>query len=555
MKSLEGLGALAPAKTARKLLVALTAVAIAVAFSVAESRPAHAAAFSFDVNNTTDAHRAAGAARPTCDSTIGPGVCTLRAAIEEANTHPAADTFTITLHTATYALDPTGGFQALLMDGRGITLKGDGAANSIIDHGANPTLYRLLQINSSSNPYSFTGLTFQRGNIDSQGGGININAGATVTMNAVSIANNTAGLDGGGILNFGILTMTNSMVTGNASTTGFGGGICDQCTGILAAAGAKGRRPSSPPGGSVTLSNVVVSNNTVGAGSCGGGVAIFDQGTFTDVTFDSNVVSGNGCGGGLYLNGVLGTVNRVTFRNNQAAGVNGEGGGLDVDSSPVGCGGPTLPCNTVVNSTFNGNTASFGSAVAVDGLVSILNATVAGNTAGANGGAINSFGSGTGVLLKNTLIANNTGGDCATPDSMVSQGHNLVGGTTCNAVFTANATDIKNAGDPRLGPLASNGGPTQTMALLAGSPAIDRGDNVGCPATDQRGAPRPATAANPCDIGAYEFVAAPAPGLPNTGAQAPRPWSPWLLLASTLAVPVLTLTGLRLKRRRATSRR
>jgi hypothetical protein len=80
-------------------------------------------------------------------------------------------------------------------------------------------------------------------------------------------------------------------------------------------------------------------------------------------------------------------------------------------------------------------------------------------------------------------------------------GHNIEQGTTCGFDINAN---------PLLGPLAGNGGPTQTMALLKGSPAIDRGGSAFCPATDQRGVKRPDKPGTACDIGAYEFVA-PAP--------------------------------------------
>src|SRR5207253_10692871 len=80
------------------------------------------------------------------------------------------------------------------------------------------------------------------------------------------------------------------------------------------------------------------------------------------------------------------------------------------------------------------------------------------------------------------------------------QGYNLSSDTSCG--FTR-ATDITTP-TPRLGPLAPNGGPTETMALLPGSPAINEGGSGanGCPATDQRGVRRPQGAA--CDIGAYE---------------------------------------------------
>jgi hypothetical protein len=82
-----------------------------------------------------------------------------------------------------------------------------------------------------------------------------------------------------------------------------------------------------------------------------------------------------------------------------------------------------------------------------------------------------------------------------------SLGHNLESGSTCGFTATDDITNI----NPLLGLLQDNGGPTLTLALLAGSPAIDKGDNNFCPATDQRGYSRPYGIA--CDIGAYEFGA------------------------------------------------
>ena len=82
-------------------------------------------------------------------------------------------------------------------------------------------------------------------------------------------------------------------------------------------------------------------------------------------------------------------------------------------------------------------------------------------------------------------------------------GHNLSSDASC--AFTA--VGSMNNTDPKLGPLADNGGPTLTMALLPGSPAIDAGSAVGAPATDQRGVPRPQGAG--VDIGAFEYLYSP----------------------------------------------
>jgi hypothetical protein len=103
-------------------------------------------------------------------------------------------------------------------------------------------------------------------------------------------------------------------------------------------------------------------------------------------------------------------------------------------------------------------------------------------------------------MLRNTIIANSpAGGNCYGP--LTSQGNNLSQDDSCQASLTAPG-DL-NARSPLLGPLQDYGGPTQTHALLPGSPAINGGTGVGCPATDQRGFARPQGAA--CDIGAFEF--------------------------------------------------
>jgi hypothetical protein len=84
--------------------------------------------------------------------------------------------------------------------------------------------------------------------------------------------------------------------------------------------------------------------------------------------------------------------------------------------------------------------------------------------------------------------------------AITSSGHNLSSDSSCS--FTA-AGDLQNT-NPLLGPLAANGGPTPTHALLPGSPAFGAGTNIGCPATDQRGNTRPQGVL--CDIGAFERV-------------------------------------------------
>jgi hypothetical protein len=120
------------------------------------------------------------------------------------------------------------------------------------------------------------------------------------------------------------------------------------------------------------------------------------------------------------------------------------------------------------------------------------------------------------VNIRNTIIANNTATAPQPEDvsgTFNSQGFNLVRNTTGADIFGATATNIYGA-DPNLGPLANNGGPTFTRALLPGSPALDKGNSFGT-TTDQRGGLRPhdmpavpnASGGDGADIGAYEVQA------------------------------------------------
>jgi hypothetical protein len=155
----------------------------------------------------------------------------------------------------------------------------------------------------------------------------------------------------------------------------------------------------------------------------------------------------------------------------------------------------------VVNSTLSGNTASSGGGIAVTGNDPVGLSAV---TLGANASGIANTGSST-ILLTGTLLAGSTSGPNCSGALGERAGYNLSSDGSCGLT---QPTDITTT-NPLLGPLANNGGPTQTMALLPGSPAIDHGGThaTGCPATDQRGLPRPDAADGPegqCDIGAFE---------------------------------------------------
>jgi hypothetical protein len=195
-------------------------------------------------------------------------------------------------------------------------------------------------------------------------------------------------------------------------------------------------------------------------------------------------------GGGIYNGGTL-VISRSTINNN--------GGGLG--AGVYNDVGATL---TITNSTFSGNDAhgSYGGAInnQEGKTLTMNNSTISGNNAAKGAGVYGA------ARLQNSIVANNTGGNCFYLPT--SNGYNLSSDATC---AFGGPGDMNNT-DPMLGPLQNNGGPTQTMALQEGSPAIDAGKLAGCTdghghplKTDQRGFPRPDKEdTGGCDMGAYE---------------------------------------------------
>ncbi len=230
--------------------------------------------------------------------------------------------------------------------------------------------------------------------------------------------------------------------------------------------------------GTLTISNSTFSGNT--AGFLGG--AIFNLGHLqvTNSTFTRN--SALIGGGGAILNDGTAQIADSTFSGNSA----NSGGAIDNSSGTL----------ELMNSTLYGNTASdIGGALLNDDTTTVVNCTIANNTAFFGGGADDNSGT---LRLENSIVSKNAGGNCS---GDVSGAGNLSSDSSCPGRRNSNA---------ELGPLQYNGGPTYTLALLPGSPAIDTALKSDCPATDQRGVPRPQGAG--CDIGAYERASVPSSG-------------------------------------------
>ena len=233
----------------------------------------------------------------------------------------------------------------------------------------------------------------------------------------------------------------------------------------------------------LTLSNVAVTGNT--AGVSGGGIENDSEITLVNCVVAGNTAASNG--GGLD-NALTMKLTGVTVSGNSAS----TGGGISNDFTLV-----------VLNTTVSGNMATFsGGGIRNNVSASLANVTIADNTASTGSGLANL----SDVAIKYTIVTSATPDmNCDNVSALTSGGHNLDSGSTCG--FGA-AGDLSGL-DPMLGPLQNNGGSTPTHALLAGSPAIDAGSND-CPppATDQRGAARPADGDGDslvaCDIGALE---------------------------------------------------
>jgi len=212
-----------------------------------------------------------------------------------------------------------------------------------------------------------------------------------------------------------------------------------------------------------------------------------------DVTVSGNVAAS---GGGISLDGFTNaTIEQSTISGNAAIG----GGPITGDGGGIRSGGALVLRNSTVSinvaSNLAGGLLNFKTAA-------IFSSTFAYNAAGGGNGLSIWNDEVTGVTAQNTIVTSvDPSRNCHGP--VASLGHNIDSGNSC--LFAAPG-DLAST-NPLLGALAPNGGATSTHALLPGSPAIDAGDDVLCPATDQRGVSRPQ--GPHCDIGSYERGALP----------------------------------------------
>lgn len=388
------------------------------------------------------------------------GTCTLRAAIMQANRTTGAGA-TIILPAGVYTLTrprtPTGG--ELDGDLERTTPASGSPVIRIVGAGRSTTIIDAAQIDR----------VFHVGSL------------RTAIISRATIRNGYTIENGGGLLVYGALTLDDVIVSGNRAMQG--GGVCNS------------------GGGRVLIKRSIVSSNIA---SEGGGV--LSDGFGLDI--EDSTIAGNGAsraaGGISAYDPMRMSGSAVIFNTANMAG------GLMISRRA-----------TITNSTVVGNEAvtDGGGIFSSNETVGVYNSTIAGNMANSDpspdwwgsGGGIFVYG---GTLnLRNTLVASNYTGGGADPDdcsgAVKSYGRNLLGETErCTISTMTGSWDLLSWNS--FGNLGDNGGPTPTLALNAGSNAVDAGtldggcrDDTGPLPTDQRGFPR----VGPCDVGAFEYGA------------------------------------------------
>ena len=587
---------------ARPLLAGFVGIGFLLGATTAASA---ASPLSLTVNSKADTHAVSPASGKCLDAQRH---CTLRAATEVANAQAAGRLVNITVPVGKFKLT----LGALTLKHNSVIVTGAGSTTTVVTaQGASRVLTVAAAAKVTLNHLDLTGGTAPSGTSSQNGGngGGIMNAGSLTLTNS-TISANVAGSggygstdpgghggNGGGIANSGTVTIASSTISGNSAGTGGMG----QPNNELSGPGGNGGGIFSS-GGSVTISGSVVSGNTAGYSgplgeapfpNAGDGGGIWNSAVLnvTATTFSSNIgepgTGGDGNGGAIFNSGTA-TIGSCTFAGNSAGTVGSVGnggaggsGGAIASTGKLTLTGSTVSGNTAGTGGGSSNGGAGGGLYAPSGSVTLIGDTLSSNASGSGGNAIpvdpgcaapgaggdggaiysgstltvsdtaisgNSTGQGgyyfnpcagqapggvggglavTGgslslsystvaddsdgitnlggtVTLQGTIVADSTAGVNCTGGIAEGSGYNLDSGTTCGF---SGPTDITGT-EPGLGALGSNGGPTQTQALQAGSPAIDHGGTAadGCPAVDQRGQARPDEAGDQgaCDVGAYE---------------------------------------------------
>lgn len=523
----------------RNLHIFFIAAILLSLFVFTPATPAHAA--SLVVNTLKDEN----------DHSCMDGDCSLRDALEAANDGDVIS------FSVTGTISMTLG-NLLVMDD--VTISGPGSSQLTINGNLASQIFEIF------NPQNvvITGLTLTNGLTNNCGGAMYATSGSLITIDDVVFSNNQAlkngmneFIDGGAICIFdgGTLSISNSTFINNTAWRA-GGAIAVYYASVtlsnvvMDGNKAVGSSTIGSSGGAIYIfsdqsipSSAILNHVTITDNSStyqGGGIFIQD---YANITIQDSVIQGNHVtgyaslndgegggiatsansmvqiinttishntaysdGGGITSYGANFTIQNSLISNNQAG--TSEGGGIFMTGGDNGSDGAF----TLENTTVSGNSGyASGGIYTYLSALSLKNVTITNNIGNYIGGLI--VDSPASFSMANTLIANNTAlqeddHDCYTVNTLLpSLGHNLV--ESAPHCFTPAAGDIVGL-DPKLNPLADNGGSTLTHGLQIGSPALDAGDNANCLATDQRGINRPQDGDNNsssiCDIGAFEKV-------------------------------------------------
>ncbi|MBA4106594.1 MAG: hypothetical protein C0485_12625 [Pirellula sp.] len=401
------------------------------------------------------------------------------------------------------------------------------AGNSGVTLSAAGTTMRLFDVTSAGN------LTLQ--NLTLTGGTARGFAGGDFSWGGGG--GGSAGL-GGAVFNQGMLQILNSTLTANIAEGGAGGAYNDNLTGN----GGSGGGGLNGKG-----ANVANNNGSAGGGPNGGagGSGYGEDGGFGGGggggASDGSSSGGQPGGIGGYGGGGGGGGYASSFPGIGAAG--GFGGGAGGNSGVGGNGGAgmggaifneagvvfisnsTLAANTAVGGAGNAGGSGLGGALFNhNGAITISSSTISANIAAQGGRGVFNYGNDETVTTDSitaTAVINNT----IIGQAGAAVGEDFTGATNGNGVnatsgsynlirtFSGFAGSVASTADPKLGPLQNNGGPTPTMALLVGSPAIDAGNPayLAPPSVDQRGGSFARVLNGRIDVGAYEGVASVAP--------------------------------------------
>ena len=418
-----------------------------------------------------------------------PGTCSLRDAITAANTMAA-----------------TNGCAA-------------GTGDDTIQFSVIGTITLAATLPEIAGTLTITGPPLRR--ITISGGGavqvMRVASGATLNLKNLTVADGVpTDQEGGGVFNEGTLTVSNSTFTGN---------IVNGCVNGISASGGAIRNK-----GLLIVKDSTFSRNLAWDGGAIANVSPdpdSSNGTaiITNSTFSENAINE---GGAAIFGGVL-TIRNSTFSNNSAQ----YGGAILFQ---LAGDKNTFNNSAITNSTFSGNVALDDGAIRVGGVFSfcfppvfatgteevastsnffrlnVSNSTFSSNQSFEGRGVIGGAGD---LSVKSTILAANSPGNCSDPGITTDTGYNISDDSTCGFTKTGSANNGDNV-DPLLSPagLSDNGGPTKTIALQPGSPAIDAIPVADCTdqssppgpiAADQRGFPRLDGQETVCDIGAYEF--------------------------------------------------